>query len=259
MANVETKSHGDIIEIRLSRAPVNALDPDLCNDLREGVGAAVRDGARGIALTGGPGVFSAGLDVPYLMSLGTDRAALMRAWDAFFGAARALVESPVPVAAGMAGHAPAGGCVLALCCDYRVMARSPDPDKPFRIGLNETQVGLVAPEGIQRLLRRVVGPHRAERLLVSGLMPTTDEALAIGLVDEAPSIDDTAARAIAWAGALATLPRQPVLETRAIARADAIEALHPRHVELERFVDAWYSDDTQAALRAVLERLGKGR
>ena len=90
-------------------------------------------------------------------------------------------------------------------------------------------------------------------------MPTTDEALAIGLVDEAGTIDDAASRAIAWVSALATLPRQPVLETRAIARADAVDALHPRHVELERFVDAWYSADTQAALRAVLERLGKGR
>jgi enoyl-CoA hydratase/carnithine racemase len=259
MAMVETQAHGDIIEIRLARAPVNALDPSLCDALRESVTAAARDGARGIALTGGPSVFSAGLDVPYLMSLGDDRTALMQAWGAFFGAARALVGSPVPVAAGMAGHAPAGGCVLALCCDYRVMARSPDPAKPFRIGLNETQVGLVAPEGIQRLLRRVVRPHRAERLLVGGLMPTTDEALSIGLVDEACAVDETAGRAVAWAQALATLPRQPVLDTRAIARADAIEALDPRHVELERFVESWYSADTQAALRAVLERLGKGR
>jgi enoyl-CoA hydratase/carnithine racemase len=259
MATIETAAHGDIIEIRLARAPVNALDPTLCDALREAVATGVRDGARGIALTGGPSVFSAGLDVPYLMSLGDDRAALMHAWGAFFGAARALVASPVPVAVGMAGHAPAGGCVLALCCDYRVMARSPDPAKPFRIGLNETQVGLVAPEGIQRLLRRVVGPHRAERLLVGGLMPTTDEALAIGLVDEACAVDDAVSRTLGWLQALAALPRQPVLDTRAIARADAIDALDPRHVQLEHFVDGWYAPDTQAALRAVLERLGKGR
>ena len=259
MALVETRAHGDVVEIQLARPPVNALDPELCDALRQAVEAAAADGAHGIALTGGPSVFSAGLDVPYLMSLGDDREALMRAWGAFFAAARALVGSPVPIAAGLAGHAPAGGCVLALCCDYRVMARSPDPAKPFRIGLNETQVGLVAPEGIQRLLRRVVGPHRAERLLVGGLMPTTDEAFAIGLVDEVASVEDTASRAVAWARALAALPRQPVLDTRAIARADAIEALDPRNVELERFVESWYSPDTQAALRAVLERLGKAR
>lgn len=259
MALVQTQEHGDILEIRLARPPVNALDPELCGALRDAVTHAAQGGARGIALTGGPSVFSAGLDVPYLMSLGDDRAALMHTWEAFFGAARALVASPIPVAAGLAGHAPAGGCVLALCCDYRVMARSADPAKPFRIGLNETQVGLVAPEGIQRLLRRVVGAHRAERLLVGGMMPTSDEALAIGLVDEIATVDDTAQRAIAWAQALAALPRQPVLDTRAIARADAIDALHPRNIELDRFVASWYSADTQAALRAVLERLGKSR
>ncbi|MGY4515940.1 enoyl-CoA hydratase/isomerase family protein [Lysobacter sp. HA18] len=259
MARVQTQEHGDILEIRLARAPVNALDPELCGELRDAVAHAAQHGARGIALTGGPSVFSAGLDVPYLMSLGDDRAGLMHAWEAFFGAARALVGSTIPIAAGLAGHAPAGGCVLALCCDYRVMARSPDPAKPFRIGLNETQVGLVAPEGIQRLLRRVVGAHRAERLLVGGLMPTTDEAHAIGLIDEVATVDDTAQRAVDWVRALSALPRQPVLETRAIARADAVDALHPRNIELDRFVTSWYSPDTQAALRAVLERLGKSR
>lgn len=257
MSLVETRQHGDIVELRMSRAPVNALDPALCSALREALGAAIASGARGIALSGGPSVFSAGLDVPYLMSLGEDREALMHAWESFFGAARAIAGSTVPVAAAIAGHAPAGGCVLALCCDYRVMARAVDPARPFRIGLNETQVGLVAPEGIQALLRRVVGAHRAERLLVGGLMPTSEEAHAIGMVDELAKVDDVTPRAIDWLRALAALPREPMQETRAIARADAIDALHPRRIELERFVAAWHRPDTQAALRAVLARLGK--
>lgn len=257
MSLVETRMHGDIAELRLARGPVNALDPALCGALRDAHAAAVGGGARGIALAGGPSVFSAGLDVPFLMSLGQDRAALMHAWEAFFGAARALAGSPVPVAAAIAGHAPAGGCVLALCCDYRVMARSPDPAKPFRIGLNETQVGLVAPEGIQALLRRVVGPHRAERMIVAGLMPSSEEAYAIGLVDELAAVEDTTSRAVEWLRGLAALPREPMQETRAIARADVIDALHPRRIELERFVESWHRPDTQAALRAVLARLGK--
>src|SRR5690606_40710473 len=116
---------------------------------------------RGIVLSGQPRIFSAGLDVPYLLTLGDDRGALTNAWQAFFGVARALASSPVPVVAALTGHAPAGGCVYALCCDYRIMAAG-----DYRIGLNETQVGLVAPEGIQRLLRRAVGSHPAARLLV---------------------------------------------------------------------------------------------
>lgn len=257
MSVIEQLTHGGIVEIRLARAPVNALDPVLCSALRDAVVAAQHSGARGIALTSGPPVFSAGLDVPYLLSLGTDRAALTHAWEAFFGAARAIVGSAVPVAAGIAGHAPAGGCVLAICCDYRVMARSQDPARPFRIGLNETQVGLVAPEGIQRLLRRVVGAHRAERMLVAGLMPSSEEAFALGLVDELAEAGEVAARAIDWLQGIAALPAGPMRETRAIARADAIDALRPEHIELERFVEGWFAADTQAALAAVMARLRK--
>ena len=253
MSCVEAVGHaGGIVELKLARPPVNALDPGLCRDLRSALNAAVIAEARGIVLSGGPKVFSAGLDVPYLLSLGDDRAALLAAWEAFFGAARDLAQCPVPVAAAIAGHAPAGGCVLALCCDYRVMAEG-----PYRIGLNETQVGLVAPEGIQSLLRRVVGAHLSERLLVGGELVDSARAQAIGLVDELASIDEVATRARLWLETLLALPRQPVLQTRAIARADVIASLQPERIRLEAFIDAWSAPDTQAGLKALIARLGK--
>lgn len=252
MSQVEVITHGAIVELRLARAPVNALDPELCRELRAAVDAAVVAEAGGIVLSGGPKVFSAGLDVPYLMGLGDDREALTTAWQAFFAAARALAACPVPVAAAITGHAPAGGCVLALCCDYRVMAAG-----DFRIGLNETQVGLVAPEGIQRLMRRAVGVARAERLLVAGELVESERAARIGLVDELAAAEDVATRAREWLQQLLALPREAMLQTRRIARADLVEALKPEHIEMERFVEAWYGEGTQAALRAVLARLGK--
>src|SRR5690606_38852191 len=168
-------------------------------------------------LCGGPKAFSAGLDVPHLLTL--DAKAVRDAWEDFFLAARALAGSPIPVVAALNGHAPAGGCVLALCCDYRVMAAG-----DYRLGLNETQVGLVAPEGIQRLLRRVVGPHRAERLLVAGEMVDAQRALEIGLVDELADIEEVPRRALAWLRELLSLPRKPMLATRAIARAEVVAA-----------------------------------
>lgn len=252
MPLIELTRTGDIAELRLARPPVNALDPALCDALVDALQAALSQGARGIVLAGGPKVFSGGLDVPHLLGLGDDRTAVLHAWTRFFAAARALAACPVPVVAALAGHAPAGGCVLALCCDYRVMASG-----PYRIGLNETQVGLVAPEGIQRLLRRAVGAHRAERLLVAGEMVDAETALRMGLVDELVDIDSVAQRAHAWLEPLLALPREAMLQTRAIARADVIDALDDRHIELARFVDAWQAPHTQAALRALVARLGK--
>lgn len=249
---VETLDHGAIRELRLARPPVNAIDPALCADLARAIGEAIAAGAQGLVLSGGPKVFSAGLDVPFLVKLGDDRAALRHAWDGFFAVARALADAPVPVVAALAGHAPAGGCVLALCCDYRVMASG-----PFSIGLNETRVGLVAPDGIQHLLRRVVGPRQAERMLLTGELVLAEQALAMGLVDELVEIDHVATRARVWLEQLLALPRAPMLETRRIARADLVAALEPGRIELDRFIEAWYSDDTQDALRALMAKLGK--
>jgi enoyl-CoA hydratase/carnithine racemase len=95
-------------------------------------------GARALVLSGATGMFSAGLDVPALLAL--DRTGIRRFWDEFFGVMRAIARSSVPVATAITGHSPAGGAVLAIFSDYRVMARR----FPGR-ALNEVQVGLPVP------------------------------------------------------------------------------------------------------------------
>ena len=255
--HVQTLDHGRIRELRLARPPVNALDPALCRALITTLDAAVADGVDAVVLSGAPGIFSAGLDVPHLMALGQDRQALHAGWGAFFGAARSLAALRIPVVAALTGHAPAGGCVLSLCCDYRVMARSPNPVKPFMIGMNETQVGLAVPEGAQQLMRRVIGPYRAERLLVSGSMVAADEALRLGLVDTVVEVDQVVPHALEWLSTLLALPRAPMLLTRSLARADLVQALEPDRLHLDRFVEAWYEPDTQAGLHALLAKLRK--
>ena len=248
---IELHRHGHIHEIRLARPPVNALTPELLAALRTAVQAAPADGARAIILTGGSKVFSGGMDVPHLMGL--DRAALGPGWASLFAAARAIANCPVPVVAAIGGHSPAGGCVLALCCDYRIMARG-----PFRIGLNEVQVGLVAPDAIQHLMRRVVGTYRAERLLVAGELVESEQALAYGLVDELTDAEHVGQRALVWLEELLKLPAQAMLATRSLARADLVSALSSFHDDdLDGFLDEWNSPQTQAALQALVARLGK--
>ena len=256
-ALIQTEDFGAIRCVRLARPPVNALNPELCRALIAALEDAYSDGVLGVVLAGSPRIFSAGLDVPYLLSLGDDRRGILECWQAFFGAARLLAESRIPVVAALTGHAPAGGCVLALCCDYRVMSRSADPSKPFAIGLNETQVGLVVPEGIQRLMRRVVGEYRAERLLIAGEMLTAERALDVGLVDELVDLDQVVPRAVAWLEALLKLPHQPMLKTRAIAREAVVEALSPDVIHLETFVEQWWEPETQTALNALVAKLKK--
>lgn len=246
---LETYRHDAVLELRLARPPVNALDPALLRTLREAVEAAPRGGARGIVLSGRSGMFSAGLDVPALLAL--DRNGMTELWRALFGLCGALARSPLPLVAAITGHSPAGGAVLSIFCDYRVMARG-----AYRIGLNEVQVGLTVPEPIQKALRRLVGVYRAERLMVAGAMIDADQALACGFVDELADVDHVVTRSIAWLGELLALPPRAMTETRRLARADLITAFDdPATFDIDSYVDMWFRDETQQVLRALVAKL----
>ncbi|WP_267223990.1 enoyl-CoA hydratase/isomerase family protein [Dyella silvae] len=249
MLNVIT--HDAITEINMARPPVNAFNVDLLRAIRHAVDDAVSTGARGLVLSGAPGMFSAGVDVPALQ--GRDRESVRDFWREFFRTASKLALSPVPVVAAITGHSPAGGAVLSLFCDYRVMAEG-----PFRIGLNEVQVGLVVPECIQLALRRIVGAYRAERLVVAGAMVESADALAIGLVDELTGVDQVTTRAIHWLQGLLALPSNAMLTTRSLARADLTEVwADPDALPIDQFVDAYFHPETQAVLTQLVARLKK--
>jgi enoyl-CoA hydratase/carnithine racemase len=126
---------------------------------------------------------------------------------------------------------------------------------PYRIGLNEVQVGLIVPDSIQHALRRVVGTYRAERLLVSGAMIESDAALACGFVDELTVAEQVTTRALHWLGELLALPSQAMLTTRALARADLIAAVDPATLPLDDFIDAYYQPEAQATLQQLVARL----
>lgn len=240
--------HG-IRELRLARPPVNALNPELVATLKRVLEQAPRDGTQALVLSGAPGLFSAGLDIPALLQL--DRAAMRAFWNDFFGVCATLARSPIPVVAAVTGHSPAGGAVLAIFCDYRVMARG-----EFRIGLNEVQVGLTVPACIQAAMRRLVGTYRTERLLVAGAMLDADAALAAGLVDELTGVDEVVTRALAWLEPLLKLPRQALLATRALARADLASLFDdPATLPVDAFLDGWFAPEAQATLHALVERL----
>lgn len=240
---------GGITEIRLARPPVNALNLDLLTALREAIEQAPRDGARGLVLSGAQGMFSAGVDVPALLPL--DRAGARAYWRAFFAVGCTLAMSPLPVVAAITGHSPAGGAVLSLFCDYRVMAQG-----PFRIGLNEVQVGLMVPDCIQLALRRVVGPYRAERLMVAGAMIESEQALACGFVDELTGVEQVVTRAVHWLGELLALPSHAMLRTRELARADLRSVWYDVDtLPLDEFVDGYFHPETQATLHGLVARL----
>jgi enoyl-CoA hydratase/carnithine racemase len=246
-----TFDHDAVREVRLNRPPANALSLELMVALREAIESAPHHGSRALVLSGTPGRFSAGLDVPLLLSY--DRPTIAKLWHEFYALLRTLAASPIPIVAAITGHAPAGGTVLPLFCDARIMA-----DGDFKIGLNEVQVGLVLPPVILAALRRLVGPRQAERVAVSGILISPPEALAVGLIDALAPIDHVIDHAIHWCETLLALPAEAMSATRREARKDLVACFGPNtEAELQGVADSWWSPETQTALRALTARLGK--
>lgn len=250
---LEITDHGRVREIRLDRPPANALSNELVEVLTGALGQAA-ESADAIVVSGRPGMFSAGLDVPLLINL--DRQTMSRFWQNFISLLETVARSPIPVVFALTGHAPAGGIVIALYGDYRIM-----PKGSFKTGLNEVQVGLVVPLVAHRALTRLVGPRVAERITVAGEMMESAKALDIGLVDElVEAPEDVVPRAIAWCEQHLALPGPAMRNTRKQARAD-LEALFDDSSQfgVEQFIDVWFDEDTQAGLQALVARLsGKG-
>lgn len=245
--------HGPVRELRLNRPPANAISPDLIAALRRAVEDAPGDGVRALVLSGAPGFFSGGLDVPLLLKL--DRGVMNRVWCDFYELLRALACCPVPIAVAITGHAPAGGTVLALFCDYRIAAEG-----DWKIGLNEVQVGLPLPPVIYSALQRLVGPRQAARLAVGGLLMPPREALRLGLVDQVVPAEQAVKRAVQWCQEWLGLPSVALGFTRRLARADLVALFKPDlSREIEEISGWWWDEQVQSVLRSLVERLATKR
>ncbi|MFZ9667089.1 MAG: enoyl-CoA hydratase/isomerase family protein [Steroidobacteraceae bacterium] len=251
---IEIKDHGRVRELRLARPPVNALSRALIESLDQKIMEATAAAAdpkqaasapRALVISGSPGLFCAGLDVREVTGGEGSAKGLVLAFAAL---QRRLVDSTLPVIAAITGHSPAGGAVIAVLCDYRIMAAG-----DFRIGLNEVQVGLYPGELIYRVYERLVGTRRAAALLPRGVMLRSDEALEAGLVDEVVAADQVVPRALALAEELIALPPKTYARTRSLVRADLRRLFDSPPESLESLMaEGWVTDETRERMARLL-------
>ena len=90
---------------------------------------------------------------------------------------RAFIGCPVPVIGAVNGAAYAGGCELALCCDFIYAAET------ARFALTEVTLGIMPGAGGTQNLPRAVGERRAKEIILTGRPFTAAEAYEWGMVN----------------------------------------------------------------------------
>ena len=227
----------------------NAMNPRFFSDLEKGMADARDAGA--LVLIGAKSFFSGGLDLPFLAPL--ERAGIEEVYEALHGSMMKLFSFPAPVVAAINGHAIAGGCVLAFQSDARVMVQG-----SFKIGLNETQLGLALPAFVVETFRGRLAAGMFERTILEGPLYSPDQALAAGLVDEVVPAPELEGRAIERARQLASIPREAFAESKRLIRAAAVERSERAKSEDSRhWIDLWFSPAAKRRVREVVERLAK--
>lgn len=233
-----------MIDVVIEGAGRNALSTEVLTSIRAAVRAA---GTEPVLLRGAGGAFSAGLNLKEVASL--DLAGMERFLLLLEETMTELFLHPGPVVALVQGHAIAGGCVLAQCCDHRVSAA----DEGARIGLNEVALGLQFPPRVWAIVNARIPPTTREQVLLGAGLHPPSEALRLGLVDEVTTEPEARARAVL--AALAAHPRENYAATKRALRGSLVpwsEEARARFVA--EVVPRWVSDDVKARVRAVLKR-----
>ncbi|XP_063702382.1 enoyl-CoA delta isomerase 1, mitochondrial-like [Culicoides brevitarsis] len=238
--------------MELNRPPVNSLNLELLQSIDKSLDQLNENRTRGLILTSSSSsVFSAGLDIMEMYKPNVERAGqfwrtLQDVWMKLFGAT-------YPTAAAINGHSPAGGCLLAMCCEYRVMLPK------FTIGLNETRLGIVAPTWFQATMLNVLSRKEAERALTLGTMFTTEEALKNGLVDEtAASKQEAIEKCVAFLDQFKKVSGEARAITKQALRAEPIRVLDEnRDQDVDLFLFTIQQKKVQKGLEAYLEALKK--
>jgi enoyl-CoA hydratase/carnithine racemase len=186
---VTLEINDNIGTVRLTRPPMNALNTQVQEELREAARvAAVSAEVRAVIVYGGEKVFAAGADIREFTE--TTYQEMVERAEALSSAFDAVARIPKPVVAAITGYALGGGCELALACDWRVVAED------AKLGQPEIKLGIIPGAGGTQRLARLVGPARAKDLIFSGRMVDAGEALRIGLADRVAPASEVYATAL---------------------------------------------------------------
>jgi enoyl-CoA hydratase/carnithine racemase len=250
MNTLQLSINDKLAVITLDRGRSNPINAEMVTELTSVINDFADDDAiGGVIITGKENFFSAGLDLIEVYDYDEEKS--KKFWIDFLNLQNILVKFKKPMVAAISGHSPAGGCVLAICCDYRVMAGG-----KYIIGLNEIPVGIIVPDSIFSIYSFWIGKRKAYQYLLEGKLLPVDEALKDGLIDEICDPADVMAAAekkirtymklnpVTWSQSKLNLRKELITQSD----TDKTETLN-------MMLKQWWSPETRKTLQFIIQNL----
>jgi enoyl-CoA hydratase len=237
--------------VRLQGGRGNAINPPLIDALTAAFKEAEADPAvRGVLLAAAGKLFCPGLDILELITY--DREQLHGFMKSFHACALHMYTFPKPVVAALSGHTLAGGCLLAITADWRVLVSG------AMTGLNEVKVGVPIPFGMSTLLREELPGPRLEEVALFGRNFRDREAVDSGLVHEIHGPEGFEEYCRERLAELASRDPRAFAVTKKYLHSTAVERIRAHDAKfVHEFLDVWFQEDTQANIRIIAEGLAR--
>jgi enoyl-CoA hydratase len=230
---IEIENRGAVALLRMAAGKGNALNLDLVTALSQAIADVERGPARAVILTGHGKVFGAGVDLTTLVAGGPDY--VRRFLPAMLSGFEQLVTFPKPLIAAVNGHAIAGGAIIMLAADQRLLARG-----TAQVGLTEIRVGVQFPAWALEIARFTTPPQHFQTLIGTGRTWPPEQALSRGLVDELVESERLIDRAFEIAEEMAAIPAPTFAGTKLAVRRPLIEAARREAAKSDAaIVDYW--------------------
>lgn len=254
MAEFVTVTNDDgVATLRLDRAPVNALNSQVWDELRDAARSiSADDSIAAVVIWGGPKVFAAGADIKEMQS---------KPFQEFFARAGVLQEAfnelarmPQITIAAINGYALGGGCELSLTADFRYAAED------AKLGQPEILLGVIPGAGGTQRMARLVGVQKTKEMVYDGGMCSAAEALEMGLVDKVFTADEVYDRAVEAARRYAKGPYALRMAKKAINEGVEMGLDEALRLETTLFAACFATEDRQIGMDSFLaEGPGKAK
>lgn len=254
MKFVVIKDHGAVRTVAMDRPKANAIHEGLVRELSAAFQEA-RDAenVRAVVLTSAQSdYFSVGFDVREVFDYDRDR--MLTFWGEFIDLYESLYTFPKPVVGALPGHTFAGGIILALACDFRVMATG-----PYGLGVSGINLGIPLPYGVMNMAINAMGPAYARRLFLTGETIAPDQALAMGLVQALVPASEVRSAGVALAEVMGQ--KSPAAFREIHHMFDALsgtEAIGSDKSRLDEFVQWWFNDEAKMYRMRVRAQVSRG-